>query len=183
MDNGKLSDSVRVTNSNTMDFEVAGVNVSIGKLLGDKIVEEMMTRITPEEMQCIFDYMKKETWSVNYQKEPILNWKRENSYSSNTKPPELATFAYNLLRDRLKEAIQIKVEEIVKSEEFIEKADVIATEIVEYATEGYKKDMKSRIYERLVGNVTDGCVSYGGISLIDLIRSEIHNTISGHSPY
>lgn len=29
----KLSENVRVTNPNTMDFEFAGVNVSIGKLL------------------------------------------------------------------------------------------------------------------------------------------------------
>ena len=175
----KLSENVRVTNPNTMDFEFAGVNVSIGKLLGDKLVDEMMTRITPEEMECLFKYMKEKTWTLDYDKQPILKYEKTNSWNSSYDPPALATYAFKLLSDRLKEAIQIKVEEIVKSEEFIKKADDIAQELVDYATEGYKKDMKDRIRTRLVGNVVDKDVYYGGISLIDIVRQEVDSILTG----
>lgn len=141
-----------------------------------------MTRITPEEMEVLFKFMHDETWSKDYKNEPILRYKSPNSWSSQ-EPPKLATFARNLLADRMKEAIQIKVEEIVKSEEFIKKADEITEELVEYATEGYKRDMKERLRTRLVGNITDGSVYYGGISLVDLVRSEVQNTIHGGSSY
>lgn len=175
----RLSESVNVTNPKTMDFEIGGVNVSIGKILGDKLVDEVMTRITPEELEVLFRYMKEETWKQNYEDKPILNYKtNNNSWNSKHEPPVLATYASKLLQERLKLAIQSKVEEIVASEEFIKKADDIAQELVDYATEGYKKDMKDRLRARLVGNITDGAIYYDGCSLIEIIRQEISNFIS-----
>lgn len=172
----KISETTKVTNPNTMEFEFAGVNVSIGKILGDKLVEEMMTRISPEEIELLFKYMHDETWSKDYKDEPILKYTAPNGWSS-PEPPKLATYARVLLADRLKEAIQIKVEEIVKSEEFIKKADDIAEELVEYATNGYKEDMKQRLKNRLVGNVINSEPTYCGESLSYIVSKIVSEMI------
>ena len=65
-----------------------------------------------------------------------------------------------------------KVDEIISSEDYQKKADEIANELVEYATNGYKDDMKRQIRERLVGNVI-GDPFYNGRSLQDIIDERI----------
>ena len=65
-----------------------------------------------------------------------------------------------------------KVDEIISSEDYQKKADEIANELVEYATNGYKEDMKRQIRERLVGNVI-GDPFYNGQSLQEIIDERI----------
>ena len=108
----------------------------------------------------------------------ILNYtKKDNYYNTPQTPPTLATYAENLLVEKMKDKIKAKVDEITSSEEFLSKADQIAQEIVDYATEGYKKDMKARVYERLVANTVDAGMYYGGIDLRSLINQCINERL------
>ena len=166
-----LSEVVKVTNNTDLSFEIGGVNVPIGQILGEKLVASLMERITDEEFEVLYKYMHDQTWKKDYCGEKvILNYtKKDNYYNTPSTPPTLATYAENLLSEKMKERIKAKVEEITSSEEFLSKADQIAQEIVDYATEGYKKDMKARVYERLVANTVDAYPCYGGADLRSII--------------
>lgn len=174
-----LSDIVKVSNNSDLNFEIGGVNVPIGQILGEKLVANLMERITDEEFEVLYNYMHDQTWKKDYYSEKmILNYtKKDNYYNTPQTPPTLATYAENLLVEKMKDKIKAKVDEITSSEEFLSKADQIAQEIVDYATEGYKKDMKARVYERLVANTVDAGMYYGGIDLRSLINQCINERL------
>lgn len=140
-----------------------------------------MERITDEEFEVLYKYMHDETWKKDYSGEKvILNYtKKNNYYNTPSTPSTLATYAESLLAEKMKEKIKAKVEEITSSEEFLFKADQIAQEIVDYATEGYKKDMKARVYERLVANTVDSGIYYGGVDLKSIIYEVVDERLSG----
>ena len=167
-----LSDVVKVSNNTDLSFEIGGVNVPIGQILGEKLVANLMERITDEEFEVLYKYMHDQTWKKDYYSEKtILNYtKKDNYFNTPQTPPTIATYAENLLVEKMKDKIKAKVEEITSSEEFLSKADQIAQEIVDYATEGYKKDMKARVYERLVANTVDAGMYYGGQDLRYIIH-------------
>lgn len=181
MANVNLSDTVKVLNNNDLSFEIGGVNVPIGQILGEKLVATLMERITDEEFEVLYKYMYDETWKKDYTGEKvILNYtKKDSYYNTPSTPPTLATYAESLLSEKMKDKIKEKVEEITSSEEFLLKADSIAQEIVEYATEGYKNDMKKRVYERLVANTVDAGMYYGGVDLRSIILQCVDDRLSG----
>jgi uncharacterized protein with ATP-grasp and redox domains len=79
--------------------------------------------------------------------------------------------------NRIKEELTKKVEEIIATDDYKEKIEEIANELVDYSINGYKEDMKNRIRERLVGNVMDTAPYYGGISLHSIINEIIDQRI------
>ena len=174
-----LSEVVKVTNNNDLTFEIGGINTPIGQILGEKLVASLMERITDEEFEVLYNYMHDQTWKKDYTEEKvILNYtKKDNYYNTIATAPTLATYAEKLLSEKMKEKIQAKVEEITSSEEFLSKADQIAQEIIDYATEGYKNDLKQRVYERLVANTVDSSIYYGGRDLRSVIYECIHDVI------
>ena len=66
-----------------------------------------------------------------------------------------------------------KVEEIIATDDYKQKVEEIANELIDYSINGYKEDMKNRIRERLVGNVMDTMSSYGGVNLMYIINDAI----------
>ena len=180
MANVSLSDTVKVLDNRDLSFEIGGINVPIGQILGEKLVASLMERITEEEFEVLYKYMYDETWKKDYSGEKvILNYtKKDSYYNTPSTPPTLATYAESLLSEKMKDKIKEKVEEITSSEEFLTKADQIAQEIVEYATEGYKKDLKNRVYERLVANTVDAGMYYGGVDLKSIIYQTIDERLS-----
>ena len=46
-----LSEVVKVSNNTDLSFEIGGVNVPIGQILGEKLVASLMERITEEEFE------------------------------------------------------------------------------------------------------------------------------------
>ena len=80
------------------------------------------------------------------------------------------------LEEKLKEDIAKKIEEIVETDEYKKRADEIAQEIVEYTTEGYKKDMMARVKARLVEDPLSSNL-FGGVDLRGIVREEIYNAV------
>lgn len=177
MENGKL--------------DVMGINIDISQVLGQKIVDQYIAKLTDEDMQTIMDFIsqdffvKKEQHIFNYdtnqydtkmiayvKEREKNNW---GSYKTNDLTiGELIKVQFN---NRIKEELTKKIEEIVATDDYKEKIEEIANELVDYSVNGYKEDMKNRIRERLVGNVLDANPYYGGISLTSIINEEINKRI------
>ena len=86
-------------------------------------------------------------------------------------------YAQNLYAQKFNERILAKVDEIIASDKFAERADQIAADIVDYATEGYKQDMITRIRERMINNVITPTVYCDGQSLKEIIHQEIMDVL------
>lgn len=69
-----------------------------------------------------------------------------------------------------KDLLTEKVKEIINSTSYKEEINKIAEELVEYAIEGYKENLKTELRTRLVDNVLSPNVSYNRISLYNMIN-------------
>lgn len=144
------NDKVNYAGQEKGTVNISGIDINIIKVLGDQIAEQFLTKVTDEEMNVIFNYMKKEIWDKNYNDETILKFTSNDSWSSRrTEPPKIANYAKNALNDKMKENIQQYIDEYVNSDEYKQKSEAIFKEIIDYALEGYKKDMINMLRQRL----------------------------------
>lgn len=179
-----------ITNSDgefnkTGKINLEGLNIDLSVILGEQLASEYFKHISEEQLQVLFDYMTSEIWTKerDWSKEEmsekyVLNYqKRDSYYNSKSEAPAIAQYARKQLEEKLKEDIAKKIEEIVETDEYKKRADEIAQEIVEYATEGYKKDMMARVKARLVEDPLSSNL-FGGIDLRGIVREEIYNAVS-----
>lgn len=178
-----------ITNSDgefnkTGKINLEGLNIDLSVILGEQLASEYFKHISDEQLQVLFDYMTSEIWKKerDWSKEEmsekyVLNYqKRDSYYNSKSEAPAIAQYARKQLEEKLKEDIAKKIEEIVETDEYKKRAEEIAQEIVEYATEGYKKDMMARIKARLVEDPLSSDF-FGGINIRSIIREEIYNAV------
>lgn len=170
-------------------MDIMGVNIDISQVLGDKIVDQYLAQLTEENMQEILSYISsdlfKEDSIYNFEtgekvKKLVIKTRTKNDWGSyNEKEIPIGELIKNYFNDRIKEELKKKVEEIIASTDYQEKIEEIANELIDYSINGYKEDMKNRIRERLVGNIMDEQPNYCGVSLLELIRTEISKQIHG----
>lgn len=172
-------------------MDVMGINIDISQVLGQKIVDQYMARLTEEDMQTILDYISQDFFVKKNQS--IFNYdtaqydtkmvayvkEREKDQWGNYKTRDLTIgeLIKNQFNNRIREELTKKVEEIIATSDYQEKIEQIANELVDYSINGYKEDMKNRIRERLVGNIMDAAPCYGGVDLRYIIQDEINKMI------
>ena len=163
--------------------EVMGINIDISQVLGQKIVDQYMAQLSDENVQKILSYISSdlfyETSAFNYETDERVKTlkvkEREKDQWGNYKEREIPVgeLIKNQFNERIKEELKKKVEEIIASSDYQDKINEIANELVDYSINGYKEDMKSRIRERLIGNVMDESAQYCGVPLLAIINQEI----------
>lgn len=183
-----MSEDVRInTNDNTMIDEngklnAFGMDISISDIIGEKIVDKWFAKLTPEDMALIFKAVDNEIFSHNYNDEKFFKTTREVKNGgwgrSNYEDTPLWRTTQQLFAKKYNEEILSKVDEIIASEEYQKKAMQIAEEIVDYATEGYKEDLKKRIYGRLVAGPTDNTYYVNNYDLQSFIHESINQALS-----
>lgn len=160
-----------------------GMDINISDVIGEKIVDQWLARLTPEDINLVLDAIEKEAFSHNYDEEKyFVTHKMVSDRWSSTKNEETPIWKSikEQFAEKFNKIIMEKANEILNSEEFQKKADQIAEELVEYTTEGYKNDLKERIKERLVTNTLSDQPFYGGIDLRYIINEEIQKQIQKH---
>lgn len=170
-------------------MDIMGVNIDISQVLGEKIVDQYLAQLTEENMQEILSYISsdlfKEDSIYNFEtgekvKKLVIKTRTKNDWGNYIeKEIPIGELIKNYFNDRIKEELKKKVEEIIASTDYQEKIEEIANELIDYSINGYKEDMKNRIRERLVGNIMDEQPNYCGVSLLELIRTEISKQIHG----
>lgn len=147
------------------NMNIMGVNVSIGDIVGKKIAEQFIAKLTPEEMDALTDFLKADIFTKKYGTDVTVvknnnQWKVDNIHDTGYRSSYSLTETYTLAEHAkdgfaraISEDLLKKIDEIVETDEYKNKIDSMAHEILDYAVEGYKKDLLNRIKERLVGNV------------------------------
>lgn len=168
-------------------MEVMGINIDISQVLGEKIVDQYIAQLTEENMKTIMDYISSDLFSeisvYNYDinemvKKLVVKERQKDNwggYKTNEIPiGELIKKHFN---NRIDEELKAKVEEIIATDDYKQKVEDIANELVDYSINGYKEDMKARIRQRLVDNVLNNEPYYYGVSLREIINNEINNRL------
>lgn len=157
-----------------------GMDINISDVIGEKIVDQWLARLTPEDIELILNAVEQEAFSHNYNDEKYFVTHKETKNSWGDRHKE-ETPIWKSIREQFAEKfnkiIMEKADEILNSEKFQKRADQIAEELVNYATEGYKDDLKARIKERLVNNTINNQPFYGGVDLRCIINEEIQRYI------
>lgn len=151
-----------------------GINIDISQVLGQKVVDQYLAQLRDEDIENLMKYISEDLFTQTYDNKLIIKRREKDSWGSyKTKEIPIGELIKNQFNERIKEELSKKVEEIITSTDYQKKIDEIANELVDYSINGYKEDMKSRIIERLVGNVIDSTPYYCGNSLLDLINQAI----------
>ena len=184
-----LQSTANVNQSEYGKSQVLGLEVQFSKMLGDVVVENYLKQLTEDDMklitdymtQDIFDYKKKRNYSTDeVELEKIVkgDWETcEGSSWNKTKHKSVGTQVKEMFNARFKEEMQKKIDEIIQSDEYAEKIDGMAHEIIDYCIEGYKEDLKNSIREKMIGNIMHDTPYYGGVSLHDIVHQEVSNYI------
>lgn len=172
-------------------MDVMGINIDISQVLGQKIVDQYMAQLTDEDMQTILDYISQDffvkknqsvfnydTNQYDYKMVACVKERKKDQWGRyDTDAMTIGELIKKQFNNRISEELTKKVEEIIATDDYKEKIEQIANELVDYSVNGYKEDMKNRIRERLVGNVMDTTPYYNGVDLRYLINEEINKRI------
>lgn len=173
---------------NNGKMEVMGINIDISQVLGQKIVDQYIAQLTEENMKTIMDYISADLFSeisvynydLNERVKKLVIKERAKDNWGNYKDKEIpiGELIKKHFNNRINEELKAKVEEIIATDDYKQKIEDIANELVDYSINGYKEDMKNRIRQRLVNNVLDEQPYYYGMSLREIINNEINNRLN-----
>lgn len=167
--------------------KVLGLDVQFSKMLGDVIVENYLKSISEGDMKLIEDYITKDLF------EEVRDWKSEDSEAKikrvkdnwiddsdrwdKSEVKSVGGQIKEMFNERVKKDLQNKIEEIVKTQDYKDKIEMMAQDIVDYVVEGYKEDLKQSIREKMIGNVLDNHISYGGMDFTQAVASIVQSYI------
>ena len=167
--------------------KVMGIDVDISSILGEKIVDQYLAQLTPEDMEKIMNYIQSDlfiqTWHYNdkhdWVKGNVVKVREKDRWGDyKEKEIPIGEFIKREFNNRIAEELKKKIEEIIATTEYKEKIDSIANEVIDYAINGYKEDLKHTIRTNLVLNILSPEPVYGGVSLTqrinEIIDSRLH---------
>lgn len=156
--------------NNGKDLNVLGVNINIAEILGEKIAKEWIGSLDESHMESIIKYLSDEYFTIDKYTDEVKIKHATRDWDSKKYPIDtVKSYFSSATKDLLLE----KVKEIINSTEYKETIDKMAEELVDYAIEGYKEDLKKELRTRLVDNVLAPTPSYGDIDLYTIINSLI----------
>ena len=162
---------------------VLGIEFSINDILSKTIIDKYLSTLTQEDLDilykglnsALFDYksiyddeqghmVSKKTLKTK------VTIKDQYGYSKEEMTP-LYKYLSSKVQEELCKDVTEKVTAITQTDEYKNKVDQMANEIIEYATEGWKNEVKESIRARFIGDVLNPQVfSYQSIGLNDVIN-------------
>ena len=175
------STKINIPHNDEGSINIGDLQIKMAGAIGDIIVAEYMKTITEEEKQLIFDYLHDMMFTKNYEDKTVFKIRTEvkSGYGNRTEivDTDLVKYIKRESQNVLHDLIKNRIDEIIKSEEYIKHVDEIAEELIEYALEGYKTDIKNAIRQNLVNNVLKQDPTYGGMSIRQIIQEEMDRRI------
>lgn len=153
-------------------LNVMGVDVNISQTLGQMICSQYLSSISEEDMLKMLDFMDEDVFDKDKYTGVKAVRTRSGTYSyDNSLMDDVRREFGNLFKEELKTKLIARME----SPEFKKRMESISDEIIEYAINGFKEDIASRIRSSLVGNLfsNDPVIPGSGESLYRIINNVI----------
>ena len=156
-----------------------GMDINISEVIGSKIVDQWLATISEDDMALILKAIDEEAFGHTYDDHKYFVKEKKNGtgYYAQSEVTPLWREIQKRFQEKFCDQIMDKMIEVMDSEAYKKRVDEIAQEIMDYAVEGYANDLKSRVNERLVGNVLDGAPRYDGLSISEIVAMEISKRI------
>ena len=194
-----------LTEENNGSLNLLGMQVKISDIIGDKLVDQFMATITPQQMDAITKVLFNEIFETKienlYDKKEEKFVKTETtvfktkipntsgSYWERDKETTIYSKAKSTLISRYNKLIEEKIQEYFDTDEYKEKAAATAKEIIDYALEGYKKDIIANLRRKLVQDpftFDTGTSAEEEIRIRDIVHEEMnyyHNSNDQNNVY
>lgn len=156
---------------------ITGINANVSLALGNKLVDQFMQQVSTEDMGKLIEYVSSDLFKTADDGSVEVKTGSASLFGFEANPT-IAELIKKEFNTKIKEELKKKCNEIIQTTDYQDKIESIATELVEYATEGYKVDMKCRIKERLVSNVLCERPSYSGVDLKTIINQCIDSRLN-----
>jgi len=187
MGNKIITSEENATLINNGNMNLMGMQVKISDIIGDKLVDQFMATISPEQMEEItkelfkevFEEVVKEEFDTTdnkYKKIKSVKFKTDQytgGWNSRREDTAVYARAKATIKTKYTNMIEDKILEYMNTDEYQEKALHVAKEIADYALEGYKEDVIKSVRERLVEPVVQP--NYPYMTIRDVIQQEIQN--------
>lgn len=167
--------------------KVLGMDIQLNEVIADSIATQWISHLSKEDLEAIYEQIDKYALESEYKynngddREKIM-YNILKQYGTDEWGHKKETDLWKIVNSQISKQFGEKIEEEVKRilslDETKEKVNKMAQDIIDYALEGYKKDMIDRIRERMVSNILDDSVYYGGTSLLSIINREIDKRFS-----
>ena len=164
-------------------FYAQDADIKLIEQIGAKLADKYIDQLSEDNIKIIYKAISEEIFVNSYDGNPQslrLQVTDPDSYYGNKKDALLWKMIKQQVARQFSNKITSKVDEIIASDQFNKKADEIAEELVEYATNGYKSDMKERIRQRLVNNVLENEPVYFEKPLKQVIVDTVAEMMNGH---
>ncbi len=159
-----MSEEIMTPKIENGTMNLMGMQMKISDIIGDKLVDQFIATISPEQMESITKVLFDEVFEKVYRSEyddsdgeykriESFEFKKEQKsegWSSYKESTPIYARAKSTISYLYGSMIEEKVKEYIASDEYKEKAEKVAKVIVDYALEGYKDDIIKSVRERLV---------------------------------
>lgn len=147
-----------------------GINIDIASIIGTQIAEQWLGSLDEEHMEVMINFLTDEYFEVKKYDWQDIKLKTAKVQYGKQYPIDMVKQVFG---EKTKEALINRVDEIIQSKNYKEEIDKIANELIDYAINGYKEDLKKELRQRLVNNVLAPTPEYGNESLITIINKII----------
>ena len=191
----EISATVKTENKDLIKdgkMNLAGMQIKISDIIGDKLVDQFIASISPEQMeevthaffQEVFEEVTRnefDTSSNKYKTIKSYGFKKKDEADrwGHKYDTPIYERAKSTIRGTYTQMIEQKIMDYMQTKEFESKAEIIAKEITDYALEGYKQDMINGVRKRLVDPVMYPELPVTNIR--DIVRSELNNMMANSS--
>ena len=163
--------------------EKTGIELNFTQALADTIVTQYITNLGEDVLKNTFEAMNEEYINdrFNDPKKFQFNLKKyTDGWNSRVEYTKLGDTINRLIADTYGNAIVDFVKEYMETDDFKARLKQMADEVVDYALEGYKKDMINRLRERLVGNAFATSLWEEGTPIDAKIEGTVRETMRQH---
>lgn len=167
-----MSEEVVKFENNQKNINLMGVNIDISTIIGNKLAEQWIGGLDEEHTKLILDFLTNQYFEIKTYDWQDLKVKTKENDQWNTKVYPLDQ-AKAVFAEKTKEELLKKVNAIIESKSYQDELDKIADELITYAIEGYKEDLKKELRVRLVDNVLSPTPEYGGRGLYGIVNDII----------
>lgn len=186
--NNEVSAAVKTENTEMIkngEMNLAGMQIKISDIIGDKLVDQFIASISPEQMEEVthaffkevFEEVTREEFDASSNKYKTIKsygFKKKGESGSWGHRSDTPVYerAKATIRGTYTVMIEQKIIDYMQSQEFKDKAEVIAKEISDYALEGYKEDVIKGVRSRMVEPVLYPYTP--DINIRNIIQEELH---------
>lgn len=177
------------------EMNLAGMQIKISDIIGDKLVDQFIASISPDQMEEVthaffrevFEEVERNEFDTSENKyKTIKSFGFKKKGDRDRWGDKVDTPVYERAKSTIGSTyanmIEQKIMDYMQSKEFENKAEIIAKEITDYALEGYKQDMINGVRKRLVDPVLYPEMPVTNIR--DIVRSELNNImVSSNNGY